>query len=527
MTGEISALGENYVVNLTAVDCQTGDELAREQAEAQGKEQVLSALGDTVTRMRRELGESLASVERYDAPVEQATTSSLEALKAFDLGLQTRTSRSDLDALPFLERAVELDPNFAAAHSRLGTAYNNTGREELAMQHWTRAYELRDQVSELERLYIDTHYWSGLGNLPEQIEAYEIWKKTYPKDFTPYNNLANLYRPAGDLERSLEESLTAVELGPEHVLPYNNLIDSYIALGRVDAAEAVLGRAQERDLRHPVHGFYRYQIAMQRGLEDEVIESQLEAYAGTPYVGFAKGTHMQTVARRGRLNEARTLREEALAVLERFGFREVAAVRTAELAIIEAICGNGEEAIGRAQDALALSRNQDALYSAGMALALSGELDEALQISDEIDDGWPEDTLGQATSVPPIRAIVALERGKPETAIELLAAAEPYERWVPEVIYLRGQVLLSMQEGERAIVEFQKIADFPGVKSFSPVHAVARLGLARSYAMIGDNARALAYYEEFLESWQDADADIPLYQQAQAEYEALRTAPRG
>jgi serine/threonine protein kinase/tetratricopeptide (TPR) repeat protein len=527
MTGEISSLGESYVVNLTAIDCQTGDELAREQAEAQGKEQVLGALGKTVTGMRRELGESLASIERYDAPVEQATTSSLEALKAFDLALQTRRVTNDLEAIPFLERAIELDPSFAAAHSRLGTAYSNTGRFELARDHWGRAYELRDRVSELERLYIDTHYWGGLGNTQKEVEAYEMWRKTYPRDFTPANNLSNLYRPMGRYEEALEEARRAVELGPEHMLPYNNLIDSFLVLGRPDEAEAALRQATDRDFSHPVYAYYRYQIAKQRGEEDEFFAAHIGTVAGTPFEGFAKSTHSRTLSQRGRLSEARAMRSEAFQTIERFGFIEVAASQTGGAAVIEAFLGNGETARTLGEEALGLARTQGALSGAGMAAALSGEAGEAMELATELKERWPEDTLVQAITAPPIEAAVAAEQGDVDRALELLRKGEPYERASFDIPYLRGQVYLSMGEGERAVGEFMKIVELPGVSSEHPWHSLARLGLGRAHAMAGNESQALAYYEEFLDWWKDADPDVPIYIEARAEYEALRGTPRG
>jgi serine/threonine protein kinase/tetratricopeptide (TPR) repeat protein len=511
MTGEISSLGGNYVVNLNAVDCQTGSALAREQAEAGSKEEVLGALGQTVTRMRRELGESLASVERYDAPVEQATTSSLEALKAFSLGVETRITAGDLDAIPFLKRAVELDPGFAAAHSRLGTAYGNTGRSAEASQHWARAYELRDGVSELERLYIDSHYWGSLGNLPKQID-----------------NLSNLYRPMGEFERALDEAQMAVELGPGHVLPHNNVIFTYLKLGRPDEAEAALRRANEMGLNHPIHNYARYQIAFLRGQGEEFTREQVEVtVAGTPMEGFARGSYVELKAQKGHLRAARDEMERALRINTRFGFVEVGAESLGDLAYDEALFGNGEAAVGAARRALGMARSTDTLYSSAIALALAGEASEAAALRDELVSGWPQDTLVQATMVAPIEAVLAVESGDSEAAIDFLRAAEPYERDLPDVAYLRGQILLSIGEAERAIAEFERITAAPWIVLDDSLMPLAKLGLGRGHAMAGNESAAIAAYEAFLEDWKDADPDIPIYVQAQAEYSALRGTPRG
>ena len=373
-------------------------------------------------------------------------------------------------------------------------------------------------MSELERLYIDSHYWGALGDIPEQIEVYGIWKRTYPRDMTPYNNLANLYRFLGRCEEALEESLTAVELGPEHV---------FVCLGRADEAEVALQRALERGFVHPIHTYAGYLIAKLRGQEDEFYVDNLGASAGTPLEAFAKGTHSRTLAQRGRMGDARALRDEAWEVFKRFGLLENLSRDTSRAAVMEAMFGNGAEASRLASEALTSSRAPEALYGAAVAFALLGEASEARSLAAELEQRWPQDTLVQATSVPAIRAVVAAEAGDPRAALDLLRAAEPYDSGAPDIVYLRGQIYLSLGEAEGALAEFQTIVDHPGVNAEHPVHALARLGMGRGHAMAGQESEAIARYEEFLEWWQDADPDVPIYQQARAEYDALRGTPRG
>jgi serine/threonine protein kinase/tetratricopeptide (TPR) repeat protein len=522
ITGEVASLGSAYVVTLGAADCQSGESLALQQAEADSKEGVLAAVGKAATRMRRDLGESLASLQRYDAPIEQATTLSLEALKAYSLGAEERARTGDAAAIPYFERAIELDPNFALAHARLGTAYGNLRESDMANQHRSRAFQLRDRVSELERLYITTHYYGGaVGDLPRAREAYELWKRTYPRNWTPHNNLAVIYLfSVGDFEQGLAAAREAFRLEPDHVFPHGNLSWAYARSGRIDEAKTVAHQALERGFDYSWLRNVLWRLAYQEG-DQEVMTRQVESQSGKPGEGTMLYDQAMAAAGEGRLETARGLARRSEELPQRLGFEEAAALNTAQAALTEAILGYPREALELAARSLERSRSRLVLRSAAVATALAGDGEGARKLMDELSERFPEDTLIHSVYIPVARATLHLGEGNPKAALEELEAARPYERANPVVIYLRARAFLDAGDGRRAADEFGNLDDQRLVFSF-PIHSQSLLGLARAHALAGDTAGARRTYEDLLAYWKDADPGFLPLQQARAEYEALQ-----
>jgi serine/threonine protein kinase/tetratricopeptide (TPR) repeat protein len=523
MTGEISSLGGSYVVNLNAVDCQTGDALAREQVTADSKEAVLPALGKAVTRMRRELGESLASIEQYDAPIEEATTTSLEALKAFSMGDRERARGGDEGAVPYFERAIELDPNFASAHAYLATALSNIGGQRTRVEeHRQRAFDLRDRVSELERLYIEAQYHGSItGDLGKQIETYEMWSKTYTRDWTPANNLCVQYLVMGQYDKAVEHGRRAVELMPDHVFPYMNLGFSFLGQGRIDEAKATFERSVEKGLEDDFTRLGLWFIARLEGDEAaaKAVEASVKGRVGEGRFRMLQGL---AAAQLGKRREALALFRQAAEADRRDGLAGRTATDLAQAAHMESWMGNVDEARKSAAEALEAGRSRTAGLIAVSALANAGDVVGAEELLEEIEGHNPKtDQLFWEWYAPERRADIAIAKGNPELALELLEGTRPYElRWLFP-IDLRARAYLAAGEGLEAVAEFERVIAARTINSSHPIHAMAHLGKARGYALAGDTEAARAAYNDFLALWRDADPDIPLLQQASAELEAL------
>ncbi|MGB6992146.1 MAG: hypothetical protein WBG00_02850, partial [Thermoanaerobaculia bacterium] len=459
MTGEISSLGGTYVVNLNAVDCQTGDALAREQVTADSKEAVLPALGKAVTGMRRELGESLASIEQYDAPIEEATTTSLEALKAFSMGDSERARSGDEAAIPFFERAIELDPNFASAHAYLATALNNIGGQRARVEeHRERAFELRDRVSELERFYIEAHYYRDItGDIGKNIETYEMWSKTYTRDWTPANNLCVQYLVMGQYDKAVEHGRRAVELMPDHMFPYMNLGFSFLGQGRIDEAKSTFERSVERGFEDTLARLGLWSIAR---LEAEQGAAKKHADWVTGRVGEGRFRMVQglAAAQHGKRREALALFEQAAEADRRDGLAGRTATDLAQAAHIEAWMGNADEARRLAGEALEAGRSRDAGLIAVSALANAGDVEAAENLIDEIEGRNPEtDQLFWEWNAPERRADIAIAKGNPELALELLEGTRPYELRRLYPIDFRARAHLAAGEGLEAAAEFERV----------------------------------------------------------------------
>jgi len=529
LTGSIAGLGSQYVIGLKAVNCNTGDVLAEAQEQAEGKEEVLKALDAAAVSLRSKLGESLSSVQKYATPVEKATTPSLEALKAFSLGVKTFNSKGQTAALPFYKKAVELDPNFAMPYAAMSLVYGNFNQVGRAAENARKAYELREKVSERERLYIEaTYYLTATGELEKAAQAYELWQQTYPRDFPPYADLGAVSMFLGNWEKALEKTREAVRLAPNAVVGYLNLGQIYIALNRLDEAEAVYEQAEERKIEGegPLQG--RYWLAFLKG-DAEQMAQLVSAAMGKPGAeDLLLATQADTEGWYGKLKNAHELTQQAIDSARHNDAKETAAAYQAAAGLREVESGNRERARAEAHAAVKLAPNRDVRAIAALALARAGDAAGAEKLAAELDKTFPLDTLVQRYWLPAIRAAVALARKDPNRAIELLKVASTFELGEPTELtiflcpaYLRGEAYLMLHDGNAA-AEFQKFIDHRGVVMNFPWGALARLGLARAYAMQGDTSKACRAYQDFLAIWKDADPDIPVLKQAKAKFAKLK-----
>jgi serine/threonine protein kinase/tetratricopeptide (TPR) repeat protein len=526
LTGSIASIGKQYVIALDAANCYTGRTLAREQVQADSKEAVLKVVGAAASRLRRKLGESLASVEKYDTPIEEATTSSLEALKAFTLGNAQRARGSDIDSIPFYKRAVELDPNFAMGYATLAAVYSNLGESALAPANAQKAFALRDRVSERERLYVAAHFYTNNGDLDKSIEQYLLWEKIYPRDWIPYNNLCSIYGAQGQYSEALPQGLRALELQPHDPLPYTSLSGIYMGLNRFDEAKAISERQISNGMGDVVAHNTLYTIAAIQN-DSAVMRAQVEWGKGQPEELFQLLLLSEHAAQAGKWNEAGRLAQRATELANRQKLTQIAAVSRAIEGSRLAEFGSLKEARKLAAEAAARDQGLNVQSLAADVLAATGDLTQAQKIVSQLEKQYPEDTLLKNIWLPTVRARIQMQRGLPEQAIETLRASSRYELgmiWeaVPfRTMYFRGTVYLRMKQGKLAAEEFKKILDHRGVDALSPYYALAHLGLGRALAMTGDTSQSRRAYQDFLALWKDADAEIPLLQQAQAEYGRL------
>ena len=525
LSGSIASLGSQFVLGLNAVNCLTGDSLAQEQERATGKEQVLAAMDKAAANLRAKLGESLSTVQKLDTPLEQATTPSLEALQAYSLGRKAMAGSDWAAAVPFFQRAIRLDPNFAMAYARLGTSFSNRGETVLGTENTRKAYELRERVSEREKFYIESHYYHyAIGDLEKARQVYELWAETYPRDWTAPINLHVIYRDFGHYDKSLEEARETVSLDPNS-LSYFNLVSSYLLLNRLEEARATADEAQAKKCDSPDLRFCLYQLAF---LQNDApgMAQQVAWAAGKPGVeDVLLGFEADTAAYSGRLGKSRELSRRAVASAERAEEKEVAAGHEADAALREALFGNAEEARHRATAALGLSNGRSTQFGTALALAFAGDAVRAQTLADDLGKRFPENALVHFNYLPTIRAQLALSRTDSPKAIEALQAAAAYELGSPGglyPVYVRGEAYLAARQGKEAAAEFQKIIDYRGIVQNSPIGALAHLQIGRAYAMQGDTAKAKAAYQDFLTLWKDADADIPILIAAKTEYAKLK-----
>ncbi len=531
LLGSIAGIGGQYKIGLKAIDCNTGDELAAEEADAGSQKQVLPALTKATRRIREKLGESLASVQKYDTPVEQATTSSLDALKAYSLGVKAADTQGYAASIPYFKSAIDLDPNFAMAYARLGTEYYNLNQPTLAAEYTTKAYQLRDHTSEREnreKLYITGHYHDMVtGDLLQAMATYQLWQQAYPRDESPYVDLNSCYNTIGKYEDALEQAKVALELDPANSLNYNNLILSYLYLNRLEEARAVVDQAQARTLAIPALLSAMYEIAFLRG--DTAAMSQYVATAsGHPGIeDTLLSMDSDTEAYFGRLASARQLTEAARESAIRSGSKETAALWQLTGALHEAEIGDPQRARQDANEALAASSGQTVQILGALVLARSGDHKRAESIADQLVQQYPANTLVNDYWVPTIRAAGALDEKNPAAAIEALKPAIPYETGAPLAgiafypVYLRGLAYLQQRQAPQAVAEFQKMLKYPGVILNLSTAALAHLQLARAQAMSGDKAAARKSYAKFLSLWKDAEPNLMILKQAKAEYAKL------
>jgi serine/threonine protein kinase/tetratricopeptide (TPR) repeat protein len=523
LLGSISVLGSHYVISLDAVNAHTGDSIASEQVEADGKEQVLKALGQAATALREKLGESLSSVQKFDAPIEQATTSSLEALQAYSRGFEKHSTGKYLDAIPFYKDAITRDPYFAIAYARLATCYNSTKQKELSRRTFEKAYELRDRASEREKLIISAGYYGGVtGDWDKQIEQLEIWKRTYPRDGEPFNLLANKYTLVGPFEKAIENAREAVRLNPKDARPHANLAVAFIGLNRFDEAKVVLQQALAQKLETSAMHTRLYHVAFLQG-DAAAVKQQVDWAMGKQDEYLAQNWQAQGAEFGGQLAKANQFNDRAIELERKSDVKEIIAQVFLQQAVRNATfenCGPVSEIIKQALD---LSREQANLVNAANAYAACGQTGQAQSLIDELSKQFEFDTLLHSNSIPIVRAQIELNRGNAAKALELLEPARKYEVYGdfwPQ--YLRGLAYLKLKNGAQAATEFKTIIDHRGWYPLSPLYPLAHLGLARTAALNGDNAKARKSYQDFFLLWKDADSTIPMLVEARAAYDKLK-----
>jgi eukaryotic-like serine/threonine-protein kinase len=527
LVGSIAALGSHYALGLRAIECGNGDVLAASQAEAGSREKVLQTLGKQLADLRGKLGESLASIQKFDKALEEATTSSLEALQAYSEGQRLAREKGDTDALPFLKRAVELDTNFARAYASLGVRYNNLGQASLAIENVRKAYELRDRVSEREKYYIACTYFTLVtGELEKAIQQYELWIQDYPRDYVAQTNLGVNYFTLGQFERAAAITREALRLEPDSILGYNNLGVAYFSLNRLDEAKSTFDDALAHKLDGPYLRQSIYYLNFLRG-DGAGMQQEFAWAMGKPGAeDILLSAQSDTEAYHGRLQKARQLSLQAEQSAKRNDSKETAAFWQGNEALREAEFGNAAEARKQAEEALALAPGRDVWVEAALALARSGDASGAGKLVDQLNQEFPLDSLIQNYWLPTIRAAVALEQENSARAIAVLQAAVPYELADPPPfssgtmypVFLRGQAYMRAGNGALAAMQFQKILDHSGVIVNFPLRALAHLGLAEARALSGDRAGARTAYQDFFALWKDGDPDIPVLQRARSEY---------
>jgi serine/threonine protein kinase/tetratricopeptide (TPR) repeat protein len=525
IVGSIASLGSHYVVTLEAINAHAGDAIAREQSEAENKEEVLKALGKAASQLREKLGESLSSIKKFDAPIEEATTSSLEALKAFSQGNEQRMADKQNEAISFYKRATELDPNFALAYARLAVIYSNFFQTELAAQYSQKAYDLRDRVSERERYYISEKYTSYVtGDREEVISVLKAWAQSYPNDYIPHNNLAANYNLLGQYEDSLKEAREAVRLSPNNPTALGNYVEGFMRLGRFDEARQVLEEKLGQKPELGVYRFYSFQLAFLRGDQD-TMKRDLDWWSKrTTQMDFSD-FQAGTAAFSGQWHKAQDFNHRSIELMISQERKENAAQIETSISFLEAVLGRCQPAKEEVTRGLALSRDRITLSSAAWTLAYCNEPGQAQPLLDELQKRFPKDTPTVRILVPMIRAAMEMNRGNNSQAIELLQPASRFELGAVTgfwMTYLRGEIYLRQKAGNEAAVEFQKILDHRGIEIMSPLYTLAHLGLARAAVLSGDTAKARQEYQNFLALWKDADADLPVMIDAKKEYEQLK-----
>jgi len=533
IAGSIANLGGKYVIGLNAVNCATGDTLARDQTEAADKQQVITALGSMAGKLRRQLGESLSSIQKYDVPLAQATTASLEALKVYSLGLAKYGRDDQGAAAPLFQQAVDLDPNFALAYANLGRSYQVLGQGERMEAALRKAFALRDRTSEREKYDISAGYYQFITVQVEQtIQNCELWAQTYPLDFTPHRILGFENGVLGRWDQSALEFGKAKELDPSQAIPYAGLILDYMALNRLAEARAVYQEGQDHKLDVGEPKRQRFALAFLDG-DEEMMTKLVAALAAQPgNENKALLEESKTEAYFGRLRHAEELSRHAQDTVLRAGDKETAAAIEATVAFLEELFGDSAAAQHHAASALSPGGQPIvALATAGdwvepiLALGLAADPALATHAADRLESVTPPDGFAYKTSLPEIRADIELKRGNPMRAVELLAPVTPYEGgWSVKFLaaYLRGEAYLAAQRGQEAAAEFQRIIDHRGVVLNSPIGALAHLGLARSYGLEGATAKAAAAYQDFFTLWKDADPGIPILIAAKAEFARLK-----
>ncbi len=529
LDGSIAPLGSQYVLGLRAKDCRTGNVLDEEQVQAPRKEDVLNALSQIASKFRTRVGESLATVRQHDTPLAEATTSKLDALKAYSTGWKAMASSGSAAALPLFKRATEIDPDFAMAYATLGRMYGDIGEGALSAESSAKAYQLRDHAGDRERFFITANYDLNVtGNLEKAQQTCELWERTYPRDGRPHTHLGGMIYPAfGKYEKSIDEATLAIGIEPDFWVGYNILAGTYMHLDRLSDAGNALQRASARKLETPWFRVRRYGIAFLKGdtagMEREAASSRDGSGAEDPL----SGQENLVLAYTGHLKQATSISLRAADLARRAGHLDGAVLMETEAALWQAFFGNAAEAKQSAIAVTGLSKDRDVEYGAAFALAFSGESSRSQTLVNDLEKRFAEDTSVKTSFLPTLGALLAMNQGEAAKAIELLRAAVPYDLAEPRnfgalySVYVRGQAYLAAKQGVEAAAEFQKILNHRGIVVSDPIGALAHLQLGRALAMSGDKVRAKAAYEDFLTLWKNADQDIPILKQARQDYAAL------
>jgi tetratricopeptide (TPR) repeat protein len=534
INGAIAKFDRNYSLTLEAINSQTGETIALTQAETEGKDQVLKALSQAATQLREKLGESLSSIQRFDKPLEEATTSKLEAFQAYALGSELAISGRVMESIPIFERAIEIDHDFATAYGMLSIMHSVTDRPRLAAEYAEKAYALKDRVGEYEKLRLTSRYHNLVtGDLNKGIEVLMLQKRMYPREWTGPNDLAGVYNRIGQFDQAIAEARESIRLNPNFAAPQRFLGLALLGLNRFAEAKDVLVQALQQKLDHTSFHSSLYQIAFINN-DTAAMQQQVDWTSGKLDEYVALDWQTGAAAFAGRWRKAQELSRRAIDLASRGDTKEVAARNAAEAALRGAIVQSSifslppqkrqpEGCTLNVKQLLALERTQLTLVRAALALALCGESSQAQPLVDELVQRYPKDTLINGLWLPAIRAAMELQRGNASQAIDLLQAASRYERaaefW-PQ--YVRGQAYLRLKSGSEAAAEFQKILDHHGEAPLSALYPLAHLGLARAEALASDVAGSRKAYQDFLALWKDADPDLPVLIAAKKEYERLQ-----
>jgi len=534
LEGSIAQIGTQYDVILKAVNCSNGESLASTEAQASDKNHVLDALGKTASEIRSKLGESLSTVQKFDTPLQQATTPSLEALKAFSSGFQVHITVGDAAAIPFYKQAIELDPNFALAYAWLGLSFNGMGELSMDVECTRKAYELRDRTSEPEKYFITARFHKVVtGNMEKAEESLQLWIQAYPRAALPHIYLAGaIYPDTAQYEKAVEQGREALRLNPNFAPAYYVPMLDYISLNRLAEAKAMYEQALERKLKSSYFDLALYQIAFLQN-DSAGMAQQVSSSARTPGLEATLfANEADTAAYSGRLSTAREFSRQAVDSAERARDKEAAATYSALSSLREALFGNADEARRRATLAMKHPASHDLQYASALARAYAGDDEQAQKLTDDLGQRFPEATIVQFNYLPTLRAKLAVGKGNASEALETLRAALPYDLgrttyssygWTSLYsVYVRGEAYLAANQGTEAAAEFLKILDHRGIVLNSPIGALAHLQIGRAYATQGDIAKAKAAYQDFLSLWKNADPDIPVLIAAKAEYAKLK-----
>lgn len=528
IAGSIAQEADGYELQLDALNCATEQTIASVRAQALKPDEVLGALDRADAQLRRKMGESLPSVRKFDKPLAEATTTSLEALQAFSTAQSLRQQKGNTEALPYIQRAVQLDPNFAQAYAILGGMYANLGEPTLARENLERAFELRNRVSEAERYYIEAAYYDTVvGESDQLLQTCQEWIRSYPSDAVPHMRLASQYGLRGRYDEDARELREAIRLAPDSPTPYTNLILVYMELKRLDEAKATYAVARARKIDSENLELVRYDLAFIEGDTGTMHQLVESAKGKAGYQDRMALKWANTEAYFGRLGVARDFAKQAMAAAMTSAAKEAAGEHAAQHALTQAQAGNQALAHEFAAEALAMGRGRTVVEAAALAFAMAHDRAQSEELVEQLNRDYRASTIMQNYTLPTVRAAIEIDRKHPRKAVELLQAAQPYELAMASYAdlhpaYVRGLAYLELKDGKKAANEFQKVIDDPGLVVDSIIGSLSYVQLARAEAIIGDDDAARTHYQDFLALWKDADPDNPIYKQAKAEYAKLK-----